>query len=129
MFADFLLNFLASENCKLTFSFNVYVSNGISIAGNARFNTSLDMGYELYSNFPNPFDVQTTISFFVPENGKVKIGVYDLVGNVVKELTNTNFEPGMYSVLFNAENFAQGTYFVRMEAGNTMLTKKMDIVK
>ena len=46
-----------------------------------------------------------------------------------KELTNTNFEPGMHKLLFNAENFSQGTYFVRMQADNTMLTNKIDIVK
>jgi hypothetical protein len=108
---------------------DIYVSNGVSIAGNVRFNKSLDMGYELYSNFPNPFDTQTTISFFVPENVNVKISVYDVVGNMVQELTNNSFEPGMYNLLFNAENLAQGTYFVKMQAGNTMLTKKMDVVK
>ena len=108
---------------------DVYVTDGISIAGNARFNTSLDMGYELYSNFPNPFDAQTTIGFFVPKNGHVKIGVYDLVGNMVEELANTNFEPGMHNLVFKAHNLAQGTYFVRMQAGETMLTKKIDIVK
>jgi hypothetical protein len=108
---------------------DIYTSNGIAIAGDVRFNNSMEMGYELYSNFPNPFDSQTTISFFVPENGNVSIAVYDLVGNMVEELTNNNFEPGMYNLLFEADNIAQGTYFVRMQAGNTMLTKKMDVVK
>ena len=45
---------------------STYVVNGIAIAGNARFSLSLDMGYELYSNFPNPFDIQTRIGLFVP---------------------------------------------------------------
>ena len=108
---------------------NVYVSNGIALAGNIRYNSSLESDYELYSNFPNPFDVQTTISFFVPENGNVKIAVFDLVGNMVKELANTNFDSGMHNLTFNAENLAQGTYFVRMQAGDSMFTKKMDIVK
>ena len=108
---------------------DIYVSNGIAVAGNARFNSTLDMGYELYSNFPNPFDLQTTISFFVPDYGNVKIAVYDLVGNMVKELTNTNFEPGMYDLQFESGNLAQGAYFVKMQAGGTILTKKIDIVK
>ena len=108
---------------------DVYISNGIAIAGDVRFNKSMEMGYELYSNFPNPFDSQTTISFFVPENGNVSVAVYDLVGNMIEELTNTNFEPGMYNILFNADNIAQGTYFVRMQAANTILTKKIDVVK
>ena len=108
---------------------SIYVSNGIALAGNLRYNSTLDLGYELYSNFPNPFDVQTTISFFVPETGNVKIAVFDLVGNMVEELANTNFESGIHNLTFNAENLAQGTYFVRMLAGVSMLTKKMDVVK
>ena len=108
---------------------SIYVSNGIALAGNLRYNSTLDLGYELYSNFPNPFDVQTTISFFVPETGNVKIAVFDLVGNMVEELANTNFESGMHNLTFNAENLAQGTYFVRMLAGDSMLTNKMDVVK
>ena len=48
---------------------------------------------------------------------------------MVEELANTNFESGMHNLTFNAENLAQGTYFVRMVAGDSMFTKKMDIVK
>ncbi len=48
---------------------------------------------------------------------------------MVKELANTNFDSGMHNLTFNAENLAQGTYFVRMQAGDSMFTKKMDIVK
>ena len=48
------------------------------------------LGYELYPNVPNPFGMKTSISFFTPESGDVKIGVYDMLGNLVKELTNDN---------------------------------------
>ena len=90
---------------------------------------SLSAGFELYSNYPNPFDVQTTVSFFVPENGKVRIGIYDMLGNLVEELANQTFEPGMYNLDFIANDIAQGTYFVRMEADGTVLTNKIDLVK
>ena len=108
---------------------NVYSSNGIALAGNARMAGSLSAGFELYSNYPNPFDVQTTVSFFVPENGKVRIGIYDMLGNLVEELANQTFEPGMYNLDFIANDIAQGTYFVRMEADGTVLTNKIDLVK
>ena len=108
---------------------NVYTANGIALAGNARMAGSLSAGYELYSNYPNPFETQTTISFFVPDYGKVKIGVYDMLGNLVEELANNTFESGMYTLDFIATKIAQGTYFVRMEAEGNVLTKKIDLVK
>jgi hypothetical protein len=108
---------------------NVYTANGIALAGNARMAGSLSAGYELYSNYPNPFETQTTISFFVPEYGKVKIGIYDMLGNLVEELANEAFESGMYNLDFIATQIAQGTYFVRMEAAGSVLTKKIDLVK
>ena len=108
---------------------NVYTANGIALAGNARMAGSLSAGYELYSNYPNPFETQTTISFFVPDYGKVEIGVYDMLGNLVEELANNTFESGMYTLVFIATKIAQGTYFVRMEAEGNVLTKKIDLVK
>ena len=68
--------------------------NGIAIAGDISSMVS-GMGYELYPNVPNPFGSVTSISFFTPEEGDVKIGVYDMLGNLVKELTNETYEPGM----------------------------------
>ena len=108
---------------------NIYTSNGISVVGNIRIDQLEDSNFELYPNYPNPFDVETTISFFVPKTSNVKIAIYDIVGNMVNELTNTNFEPGMYELHYDASSISQGTYFVRMEAGETTLTNKIDILK
>ena len=58
----------------------------------------------------------TSISFFAAEEGNVKVGVYDMLGNLVKELTNEDYSPGMYVLEFRPENIAPGTYFVRMTA-------------
>ena len=108
---------------------NIYNSNGVSVVGNIRIDQSEDSSFELYQNYPNPFDVETTISFFVPKASNVKIAIYDIVGNMVNELTNTNFEPGMYELHYNASSISQGTYFIRMEAGETTITNKIDILK
>ena len=52
-----------------------------------------------------------------------------MLGNLVEVLANDSFEPGMYNLDFIATKIAQGTYFVKMEAGGTILTKKIDLVK
>ena len=107
---------------------NVYSINGIAIVGNISSIVS-GMGYELYSNIPNPFSDMTSISFFVPEDGKVMIGIYDMLGNLVEELTNENYNPGMYKLEFNSENVAPGTYFMRMTAAGFSVTNAMNIVR
>ena len=74
---------------------NVYAENGIAVAGNI---TTLveGLGYELYPNVPNPFSSLTSVSFFAPKSGEVVIGVYDMLGNLVIELTNATYDAGMY---------------------------------
>ena len=94
---------------------NVYSINGIALAGNISSKVS-GLGYQLYPNVPNPFGSMTSISFFAAEEGNVKVGVYDMLGNLVKELTNEDYSPGMYVLEFRPENIAPGTYFVRMTA-------------
>ena len=42
-----------------------------------------------------PFGSSTSVSFFAPKQGDVMIGVYDMLGNLVKELTNETYEAGM----------------------------------
>jgi hypothetical protein len=107
---------------------NIYTENGISIAGSI--STMVEgMGYELYPNVPNPFGSSTSISFFAPKKGDVMIGVYDMLGNLVKELTNETYEAGMYTLKFNSDDVAPGTYFMRMTASGHSVTNTMNIVR
>jgi len=107
---------------------NVYSDNGIAIVGDISTVVS-GLGYALYPNVPNPFGSVTSISFFTPESGDVKIGVYDMLGNLVKELTNETYDAGMYMLEFSSEDVSAGTYFIRMTAGGFSVTNTMNIVK
>ena len=107
---------------------NVYSINGIAIAGDIS-SAVAGLGYELYPNVPNPFGSVTSISFFTPEAGDVKIGIYDMLGNLVKELTNESYNPGMYMLEFRSEDVSAGTYFVRMTAKGFSVTNTMSVVK
>ena len=107
---------------------NVYSVNGIAIAGSISTMVS-GMGYELYPNVPNPFGASTSISFFTPQRGDVMIGIYDMLGNLVKEVTNETYESGMYMLEFSSKDVAPGTYFVRMTAAGFSVTNTMNVVK
>ena len=107
---------------------SVYSINGIAIVGDISTMVS-GLGYELYPNVPNPFNTMTAISFFAPEREDVRIGIYDMLGNLVEEITNEVYEPGMYRLEFNSEDVAPGTYFIRMTAAGFSVTNTMNIVK
>ncbi len=86
--------------------------------------------FDLYQNFPNPFNPSTKINFDLPKDGKVTLIIYDLLGRVVKRLLNGEFkQAGRYSIDFNASNYASGVYFYRIEAGDYVQSKKMVLVK
>ena len=85
--------------------------------------------FGLQQNYPNPFNPSTLIKYSIPENGFVKLSVYNLVGEEVSVLVNEEVGAGFYEVEFNANNFPSGTYFYRLQAGNTVQLMKMVLMK
>ncbi len=85
--------------------------------------------YMLYQNYPNPFNPVTNIKFDIPRASPVKITVYNVLGREIKNLFNDYKTPGSYELSFDASNFASGTYFYRIEAGDFVQVKKMVLVK
>jgi len=85
--------------------------------------------YYLGQNYPNPFNPETTISYKLPENKNVKIEVFDMLGQVVQVLVDTYKSAGEYTIKFNASNFSNGMYLYRLVSGNTVITKKMILLK
>jgi hypothetical protein len=85
--------------------------------------------FKLAQNYPNPFNPLTTIEYALPQNTKVTIKVYDILGRLVKELVNEYKEAGYYKIKFDGSNFASGVYLYRVEAGTFVATKKMVLVK
>jgi hypothetical protein len=87
--------------------------------------------YELAMNsHPNPFNPSTTIKYQLPENGKVSMRVYDLLGREVAALVNEIKDAGSYSVIFDGSRLASGFYFVRVQfesRNGRMLTQTLKV--
>lgn len=83
----------------------------------------------LYQNYPNPFNPATKIRFDLSKSGNVKLAVYDVSGKQVAEIVNANYAAGEYSFDFNAENFATGVYFYKLETPEFTSIKKMVLIK
>ncbi|MBK6875713.1 MAG: T9SS type A sorting domain-containing protein [Ignavibacteria bacterium] len=72
--------------------------------------------FALHQNYPNPFNPATKISFDLPQDSKVNLIVYDLLGREVKRLVNNEFKvAGKYTYDFNGSSLASGIYFYRFE--------------
>ena len=83
----------------------------------------------LSQNYPNPFNPTTTIKFSIPQNGLVKLVVFDVLGKEVATLVNEVKNAGSYTVDFNGSNLPSGTYIYRLEAGDNLDVKKMILLK
>ena len=90
---------------------------------------SIPLSYNLEQNFPNPFNPSTTIRYSITEPGKVKLTLYNLLGEAVATLVNEEKPTGNYSIEFNAANLPSGVYFYQLRAGDYTLVKKMILLK
>ncbi|MDZ7262610.1 MAG: T9SS type A sorting domain-containing protein, partial [candidate division KSB1 bacterium] len=90
--------------------------------------------FYLDHNYPNPFNSSTVISFQLPTKALVKIRVYDILGQEIRELINEKMDSGIKKVVWDGKNnqdelVPSGLYFCRMEAGNYANTRKMLFIR
>ena len=85
--------------------------------------------YELFANYPNPFNPETRIRFALPEAGPATLKVYNAVGREVATLASGELSAGEHSVIFRAENLPSGLYFYTLKAGVFTQTRKMVLMK
>jgi hypothetical protein len=88
----------------------------------------------LGSNYPNPFNPQTTISFNLPKSGRVELSVFDIRGRLVRTLMDGVVEAGTHSSVWNGRNdqgaeAASGTYFYQLRTDSETLREKMVLLK
>jgi hypothetical protein len=90
--------------------------------------------YGLNQNVPNPFNPETTISYQLPESGRVLLTVYTSLGQEVRTLVDEVQEIGQYTIRWDGRDaagrqVASGVYFYKMAAENFGDTKRMMLLK
>ncbi len=91
---------------------------------------SLPRHFALEQNFPNPFNPSTEIRFALPQNARVQIIVYNILGQKVRTLISKNMTVGWHSVKWDGSNDAgqlmpSGVYFYKMETRSFVKVRKM----
>ncbi len=104
------------------------IGRGLQPTGiNAEYNESYK--FELYANYPNPFNPTTKIKYQLPELSNVKLTVYDVLGREIKTLVNAEKPAGSYEVEFDGNGLPSGVYFYRIESTKFSDTKKFVLLK
>lgn len=90
--------------------------------------------FDLYSNFPNPFNPTTTIGFSLPEAEFATLIVYDITGRKISEIMSGEMMQGVHSVVWDGADDAgnkvsSGLYFYRLQAGEFTKTQSMTLVR
>ena len=71
--------------------------------------------FQLYRNYPNPFNPSTNISYYLPTTSHVRLVISSIIGEEVETLSNTIIEAGSHSTIWNAK-VPSGIYFIKLEA-------------
>ena len=103
------------------------------LASNDEIN-QLPHAFNLYNNYPNPFNPVTTLRYDLPEDALVNITIYDIMGRIVRTLINSQQNAGFKSIQWNANNDAgsplsAGLYLYKVETDNFVQTRKMILLK
>lgn len=94
--------------------------------------------FVLGQNFPNPFNPETIINYRLPKSGlkavTTSLKIYDLLGREVRTLVDEKQSPGFYKVLWDGRDtfgrkVSSGIYLYQLKSGNSLLTKKMLLVR
>ena len=91
--------------------------------------TDIPAGFILHNPYPNPFNQRVALDYMLPSAGDIRLVVYDITGREVRVLQATPLQAGYHEVVWDASGQASGVYFVRLEAGDFMQTRKILLVK
>lgn len=95
---------------------------------------TIPKAYHLSQNYPNPFNPVTTINYQIPTDQRVRLSIYNILGQEVKTLVNSEQFAGYYTIRWDGSNnsyakLSSGTYFYVIQTENYRQVKKMLLLK
>jgi hypothetical protein len=124
VFINYRSSFPVWENDKYLF-----IIENDQVVGVEDPNNIIPNDISLNQNYPNPFNPSTIIEYSISERSYVELKVFDMLGNEIKTLVNSNKEAGSYNINFNASNLSSGVYYYTLKTNGNLLTRKMLLLK
>lgn len=85
--------------------------------------------FGMFENYPNPFNTWTVISFSLTQADPVTLTVYDLLGRVVRTLLDERRQAGIQRITFDASGLTSGIYICRLQAGESVESRRILLLK
>jgi photosystem II stability/assembly factor-like uncharacterized protein len=104
--------------------FSTQISNGITT-----YESTIPDKYNLYNNYPNPFNPSTKIRFDIPKTSEVTLKIYDALGAERFNIVNKVLNVGKYEYTFDAGKLTSGVYFYKLTTKDYSETKRMILLK
>ena len=144
------LNQAAGTGVVLTLNWTVFASDGVNeteasdgprtVTFDAGWVLSVDeeMGipdvFALHQNYPNPFNPVTTIRFDVPQENHIRMDIYNILGQRVRTLVNSDMQAGYHTIRWNGTNdmgkpLSSGMYIYRIHSSEFTSVKKLVLMK
>ena len=124
---------ISSYNTEEDYKVSVY-STGLTTSLSRIQNSVTASEYKLSQNYPNPFNPTTTIKYKIPSDNIVSVKIYDINGQLIKNLVDEYKFKGNYQIIWNGDNdnggkVSSGTYFYQIAVGDFVKAKKMILLK
>lgn len=89
----------------------------------------INSNYILHENYPNPFNPETTIEYFIAKPGKTSITIYNVIGKII-EIFDEGFQNiGNNRIIFNGGKYPSGIYYYKIKSGEFSEIKSMVLLK
>ena len=90
---------------------------------------NLPEDFGLVKNYPNPFNPNTTIEYYLGESGMVTMNVYDVNGKLIDSIVNTYQVSGKHSIIWQPNNISSGMYYINLVQGMNIDKMKLMFIK
>ena len=92
-------------------------------------NTPIPAQFVVLSNYPNPFNAATSISYFIQNSEHITLSIYNLLGQHVETIVDDKQQPGKHSITWDASDHPSGLYFARLKTAESEQNIKMVLLK
>ncbi|MFH0765157.1 MAG: T9SS type A sorting domain-containing protein [Calditrichota bacterium] len=86
-------------------------------------------GYALESVYPNPFNSQALVSLMIPRDGLVNLSLFNVNGRMVLDYGDIHWFAGRHLIVLNGDGLANGSYFLRLKAGDIQVERQVTFIK
>ena len=107
---------------------NIFVKDGVSVISSISTEHFVANNLELFQNVPNPTSKNTSITFYLPESGKLRLIILNSLGQEIMTLADSNFDIGTHAIQLDVTSLSAGSYFYKLETSNQNLTKQLTVL-